>query len=105
MIVVAACFPIEAWWMRRRRSVHVVRVPMGARAPEGLPELGGGDEPRLLVSAGFSGGLTDAGRTGDVVLAETIEHDGERIAIDARLLQRARDLLRGVGRVTIGPTS
>jgi len=105
MIVIAACFPIETRWVRRTDGLRVVRVPMGNRAPEALPRTVGGDEPRVLISAGFSGGLDAAMRTGDLVLADSIVHNGERLAIDAGLLERARASLRtDPRRIAIGPT-
>ena len=105
MIMIAACFPIETRWIRRTDGVRIVRVPMGARAPEGLPATVGGDGPRVLISAGFSGGLDAAARTGDLILADSIVHNGERLAIDARLLERARASLRtDQRRIAVGPT-
>ncbi len=103
--MLAACFPIETRWVRRSVGLRIVRVPMGRRAADGLPASLGGEDARLLISAGFSGGLSDAGRIGDIVLAESIDHAGTRITIDAELLQRVNVAVRsGDRRVAIGHT-
>ena len=94
MIVVSACFGIEARWIARTAGVRVVKTPMGARATEALSEwdgrLGAGD---LLVSSGFCGGLAAGLQTGDVVLADRIRWRGRDVALDPALLERARRVL------------
>jgi len=94
MIVIATCFmcfPIVAHWIKRRPDLRLVRVPMGDRAPEGLKRLA--TRPELLMSVGFSGGLTVHERLGRVVLASSVEHAGERILIDEQLLGQAKRAL------------
>lgn len=104
MIVIAACFPIETRKVRPTGGLRIVRVPMGARASEGLAARMSGDALQLLISAGFSGGLARGARTGDLVLAESIEHNGEKLVIDAGLLKRAEKALRAEGqRPKTGP--
>jgi len=71
---------------------------MGPQAADGLPASRSGHGPSVLISAGFSGGLTDAGRTGDIILAESIDHAGTQVAIDAELLQRAKTALQTADR-------
>ena len=105
MIVIAACFSIETRWVCRTDGLRIVRVPMGQQAPDGLPASLGEEQPRILISTGFSGGLTEAGRTGDMVLAESIDHAGTEVAVDAELLQRAKAALQAADRrLTCGHT-
>jgi len=96
MIIIATCFmcfPIVAHWIEHRRDLKLIRVPMGDRAPEGLRAFS--DPPDLLMSVGFSGGLTEGGQVGEIVLASSIEYGAERIALDDEVLGRAKSLLEG----------
>jgi len=102
MILVSACFGIEARWIDRGPDVRVVRTPMGVRAAEGLAgwdrDFGSTD---LLISAGFCGGLQKALGCGDLVLADRVRADDGEIYIDAGLLEQAR---RALGKtVCVGP--
>jgi nucleoside phosphorylase len=89
MIAIAACFRIEARWVRRTDGLRVVKVPMGQRASDGLSASLSGEDPRILISAGVSGGLTTSVRLGDIAVARTIEHQGMTIRIDERLIECA----------------
>ena len=91
MIAVCACFPREVQWFRAPTGVSVVRTPMGARAESGIEawsERNGA--PSMLVSTGFSGGLTETLETGDLVLAETILSGEEEIRADLGWVDRVR---------------
>jgi len=106
MILLAACFPIETRWVKPSPVLRRVRVPMGSRAADGLSDTLGKEKDALLISAGFSGGLVESLRTGDLVLAESIDHNSERIAIDPALLERASRALRELDRrIVRGPTA
>lgn len=59
---------------------------------------------RGLVSFGIAGGLTDARRSGDVVLADRVmDEAGCVVAADAAWLARATQRLKPYRRVRIGP--
>jgi len=94
MILVSACFGIEARWIDRGPDVRVVRTPMGARAAEGLAgwDCGFGAED-VLISAGFCGGLRETLACGDLVLADRVRAEDGEIYIDAGLLDQARRAL------------
>ena len=96
--MIAACFPTETRWVRRIDGLRIVKVPMGQRAPDGLPAPLGGEDPRILISAGVSGGLTTNVRLGDIAIARTIEHQGTRIRIDERLVDHAEAAMHRTGR-------
>jgi hypothetical protein len=95
MIVVGACYPIETRWLRSADGIHVIPVPVGARAAEGLGPYTADLSIGLLVSAGFSGAVTEELRTGDIVVARTIEHRGTTIRIEERLVECIEAALNG----------
>jgi len=55
--------------------------------------LQGLDTPSTIVSTGFCGGLSTSVPAGTVVIGNTIEYEGERITVDAGLVERARRAL------------
>ena len=91
MIVVTACYAIEARWIVNREGVRVVRTAVGESAPEALEGLLGDDVASLsaLVSTGFCGALQADLRMGDLVLADVVRHRGEEILVSPQLLERA----------------
>jgi adenosylhomocysteine nucleosidase len=93
MILVTACFRIEARWIPRRPGVRVVRTAIGERSRETMAGLD--TEASLLVATGFCGGIDPRIRRGDLFLARTVRHRGEEIRIDPELLARARSALNG----------
>ena len=96
MITVVACFFLETAWIRRGPGMRVARIRPGA--PAGFErDLG---RPDLLVSTGFCGGLSEDLKTGDLILATEIAHQGRRIAVSPEILARAEE---GLARVGIAP--
>jgi len=102
MILVTACFRIEARWITRRPGVRVVRTAIGERSRETMAGLD--TEASLLVATGFCGGIDPRIRRGDLFLARTVRHRGDEIQIDPELLARARSALNGgSGGLHVGP--
>lgn len=97
MIFVGACFPFETRWVHRSDGVRIVRLPVGKRAPYGLLGQAMDGTKDMLLSAGFSGGLDPKLRTGDVILARTIRHQGDEIQIDGRIFTRVQSVLADAG--------
>ena len=94
MIIVTAPSLAERIWIPRLPGVRCVRTPMGVRAGDSLSRsLQGLDTPDAIVSTGFCGGLSTSVPAGTVVLGNTIEYEGERITVDAGLVERARRAL------------
>ena len=93
MILVTACFRIEARWITRRPGVRVVRTAIGERSGETMAGLD--TEASLLVASGFCGGIDPRILGGDLFLARTVRHRGEEIRIDPELLARAQRALDG----------
>ncbi|MBX9787437.1 MAG: hypothetical protein K2Y37_00850 [Pirellulales bacterium] len=71
--------------------VALVRTGMGqAAARRGAEHLLAGHQPRLIISAGFSGALHPELRRGDLVLADRVGlASGERLVVDLRYQQPA----------------
>jgi nucleoside phosphorylase len=106
VIVVVACTRIETLFIRRQPGLRVVHTPMGSAAPGALARTLAGVRPRLVLSTGFCGGLDPILRTGDLVLAERIQHGGRTVPIDPALLAAARGGLEAAGiRVRVGPVT
>ena len=93
MILVTACYRIEARWIPRRPGVRVVRTAIGERSRETMAGLD--IEASLLVATGFCGGIDPRFRRGDLFLARSVRHRGEEVRIDPELLARARSALNG----------
>lgn len=98
MIVASACFRVETAWIPKLPGLRVVRTPMGEAAAgsleRALSDLG---IPKLIVSTGFCGGLEPTLRPGKLILARTIHHHGEKLAVDAALRARAEQALEKAG--------
>ncbi len=95
--MVVACSYTEIAWIPRLPGVRLLRTPMGAAASDAVERaLAVGEEPNLILSTGFCGGLAPSLRPGKIVLAETIRHRGETIPLDVDLFDRAKNgLSRG----------
>ena len=96
MILVTACYRIEARWITRRPGVRIVRTVVGERSRETMEQLG--DEvtdASFLIASGFCGGVDPQIRKGQLFLARAVRHQGEEIRIDPDLLDRARQALDG----------
>jgi len=94
MIIVTAPSLAERIWIPRLPGVRCVRTPMGVGAGDSLSRfLQGLDTPSTIVSTGFCGGLSTSVPAGTVVIGNTIEYEGERITVDAGLVERARRAL------------
>ncbi len=94
--MVSACFRTETAWIPKLPNVRVVRTSMGQAATGSLEralERLLPNEPALILSTGFCGGLVPALHPGKLVLAETIHHRGETILIDPALLAKAKKAL------------
>jgi len=96
VIVVTACYGIETRWMTRRPGVILVCTPVGDRAPDALRSLSE-SHIDILLSTGFCGALQSQLRTGDLVLADRVEHLGEIIHIEPSLVARTQDAFNGHG--------
>ena len=97
MIMVVACSYTETAWIPRLPGVRLLRTPMGAAASDAVERaLGVGEEPNLILSTGFCGGLAPSLPPGRIVLAKEIRHRGETIPLDVDLFDRAKNgLSRG----------
>ena len=95
--MVVACSYTETAWIPRLPGVRLLRTPMGAAASNAVERaLEVGEEPNLILSTGFCGGLAPSLRPGKVVLAEAIRYRGETIPLDVDLFDRAKNgLSRG----------
>lgn len=95
--MVVACSYTETAWIPRLPGVRLLRTPMGAAASDAVERaLEVGEEPNLILSTGFCGGLAPSLPPGKIVLAETIRHRGETVPLDVNLFDRAKDgLSRG----------
>ncbi len=93
MILVTACFRIEARWITRRPGVRVVRTAIGERSRGTMVDRDA--DATFLVATGFCGGIDPRIRRGDLFLARTVRHRGEEIRIDPELLTRAQRALDG----------
>lgn len=95
--MVVACSYTETAWIPRLPGVRLLRTPMGAAASDAVERaLEVGEEPDLILSTGFCGGLAPSLRPGKIVLAETIRHRGETVPLDVDLFDRVKDgLSRG----------
>ncbi len=95
--MVVACSYTETAWIPRLPDVRLLRTPMGAAASDAVERaLEVGEEPNLILSTGFCGGLAPSLPPGKIVLAETIRHRGETVPLDVNLFDRAKDgLSRG----------
>ncbi|MEA1871630.1 MAG: hypothetical protein U9N00_05500 [Candidatus Bipolaricaulota bacterium] len=95
--MVVACSYIETAWIPRLPGVRLLRTPMGAAAGAAVKRaLEAGEEPDLILSTGFCGGLAPSLRPGRIVLAKEIRHRGETIPLDVDLFERAKNgLSRG----------
>jgi adenosylhomocysteine nucleosidase len=71
--------------------IALVRTGMGqVAARRGTEHLLAGHRPKLVISAGFSGGLQPQVRRGDLVLADRVGlTSGERLLVDLRFEQSA----------------
>jgi len=96
MIVVSACFWAETAWIPKLPDVHVVQTPMGEAAPGALERLVS-EEPALILSTGFCGGLVPSLHSGKLVLAEAIHESEEKIPVDPALLANAKEALSASG--------
>ncbi len=98
MIVVTGCFRRETRWIERRPGLCVMRTRMGEASAVDLDARVREDlRPSFLLSVGFSGGLDAGMRTGDVFLARSIAHRGERLPVSDALVERARRALDRLG--------
>jgi len=98
MILVAACFHAEMWWIPRRRGVRALRTPMGISCAEALErEWGRVPDVSLLISTGFSGGVDPELRVGDLLVADLIRYRDEEVPIDPGLREQARAGLEAAG--------
>ena len=95
--MVVACSYTETAWIPRLPGVRLLRTPMGAAASDAVERaLGVGEEPNLILSTGFCGGLAPSLPPGKIVLAKEIRHRGETVPLDVDLFNRAKDgLSRG----------
>ena len=94
MIIVTAPSRAERIWIPRLSGVRCLRTPMGVGAGDSLSRsLQGLDAPGTIVSTGFCGGLSTSVPAGTVVIGNTIDYEGERITVDAELVERARKAL------------
>lgn len=95
--MVVACSYTETAWIPRLPGVRLLRTPMGAAASDAVERvLEVGEEPDLILSTGFCGGLAPSLRPGRIVLAKEIRHRGETIPLDVDLFDRAKNgLSRG----------
>ncbi len=95
--MVVACSYTETAWIPRIPGVRLLRTPMGAAASDAVERaLAVGEEPNLILSTGFCGGLAPPLRPGKIVLAKEIRYRGETVPLDVDLFDRAKDgLSRG----------
>lgn len=95
--MVVACSYTETAWIPRLPGVRLLRTPMGAAASDAVERaLEVGEEPNLILSTGFCGGLASSLPPGRIVLAKEIRHRGETVPLDVDLFDRAKDgLSRG----------
>jgi len=95
--MVVACSYTETAWIPRLPGVRLLRAPMGAAASDAVERvLEVGEEPNLILSTGFCGGLAPSLPPGKIVLAKEIHHRGETIPLDVDLFDRAKNgLSRG----------
>jgi len=95
--MVVACSYAEIGWIPRLSGVRLLRTPMGAAASAAVERaLEVGEEPNLILSTGFCGGLAPSLPPGRIVLAKEIRHRGETIPLDVELFDRAKNgLSRG----------
>ncbi|MEA3239783.1 MAG: hypothetical protein U9Q94_08435 [Candidatus Bipolaricaulota bacterium] len=92
--MVTAASRAERIWIPRLPGLCCVHTPMGVGAGDSLSRsLQGLDTPSTIVSTGFCGGLCTSVPAGTVVIGNTIEYEGERITVDAALVERARRAL------------
>lgn len=89
MIVITACFRRETRWIDRRVESRIVHTRMGSAAASDLGRLVQDESVDALISTGFCGGLDEALRMGDVVLAETIRYEGRDVIVSPELLSLA----------------
>ncbi len=97
MIVVASCTRIETLFIPRTPGIRVVHTPMGRAAAGALDRALAREQPSLIVSTGFCGGLDPELRPGEIVLADGIRCGAETVAIDRSLLEPARRGLEAAG--------
>jgi len=88
--IAGAEFTIQEGGLAGRRVAVIVSGPGRKAARRAAEVLIAGHAPRIVVSSGFAGGLVEAVKRGEFVVAsEIVDAAGERIAVDAG------DALRG----------
>jgi adenosylhomocysteine nucleosidase len=87
----------------RRRIGDAVAVARLIGVGGGASHVLAGEQPRLVISCGFSGALDPTLRTGDLVLASSVHDEtGDSLVASDAVLRVTRRALEGVGRVSEG---